>query len=295
MKKKTMIAVFTLAMTMLVSRPAAAEETVVAKIGPREVKAAEIKPYLDDLTPADREAILADKAARERFVRGILVREAVLADAAAAGWDKNPEVVRGAERAKDQYVLESYLLEVSKVAPDYPAEAEVKEAYQAERANLNVPRRLELSQIFIAAGSDKNDAKKEADGLSAQLKAKPGEFGRLAREKSDETSSAARDGKIGWLVEANIAPEIRRAAAELSKGEISPPIEGREGFHILRLDGVREAGPASYEEAAPEIRQALRDRRALLNRESHLQALLQKQPVSVNELALDALSTEAEN
>lgn len=285
-----MITALTIAMAILGSQHAPAEETVVAKIGTREVKAGEIKPFLDDLTDAERGELTKDKAALERFVRGILVREAVLADAAAAGWDKKPEVTRGIERVRDQYLVESYLLEVSKVPADYPSEKELKDTYLAERSNLNLPKRLELSQIFISSAQGKEAAKKKADSLAATLKEKPDEFARLARENSEEAASALQGGKIGWLAEPSIAPDIRKAASALSKGEISPVVEGREGYHILRLEDVREAGPASFEEAEPELRQALRNRRALLNRDAHLAALLEKQPVSVNELALETLA-----
>lgn len=285
-----MITALTVAMAILGSQHAPAEETVVAKIGTREFKAAEIKPYLDDLAAEERGALLQDKAALERFVRGILVRDAVLGDAAAAGWDKKPEVTRGMERVRDQYIVESYLLEVSRVPADYPSDQEVKEAYLAERSNLNLPKRLNLSQIFISSALGKDAAKKKAQSLAVALKDKPEDFGRLARENSDEASSAPRDGKIGWLAETSIALDIRKAASSLSKGEISAVVEGREGYHILRLDDVREAGPASLDEAEPELRQALRNRRALLNRDAHLAALLEKQPVSVNELALETLA-----
>lgn len=293
MKRNNMITALTIAMAIMGSQHAPADDTVVAKIGTREVKAAEIKPYLDDLTAEERGALSRDKAALERFVRGILVRDAVLGDAAAAGWDKKPEVTRGIERVRDQYLVESYLLEVSKVPADYPSEKELKDTYLAERSNLNLPKRLELSQIFISSVEGKDAAKKKADNLAASLKETPADFGRLARENSDEAESAPRDGKIGWLAEQSIAPDIRKTASSLSKGEISAVVEGREGYHILRLDDVREAGPASFEEAEPELRQALRNRRALLNREAHLSALLEKQPVSVNELALETLSKNA--
>lgn len=290
MKSNKMITALTIAMAIMGVQQAPADETVVAKIGTREVKAAEIKPYLEDLTDEEREALRQDKTALERFVRGILVREAVLGDASAAGWDKKPEVTRGIERVRDQYLVESYLLEVSEVPADYPSEKELKDTYLAERANLNLPKRLELSQIFVSSAQGKEAAKKKAENLAASLEKNPADFGRLARENSDEAATAPQDGKIGWLAEPSIAPDIRKAASALSKGEISPVVEGRGGYHILRLDDVREAGTASFEEAEPELRQALRNRRALLNRDAHLAALLEKQPVSVNELALETLA-----
>jgi peptidylprolyl isomerase len=269
--------------------PLQADDAVVAKIGAREVTAAEIRPYLDGLTAADRTALTADKAALTRFVRSILVNRSVLQDAVEAGWDKKPQTVAGLARLRDQYLVESYLAEVGKVPDDYPSDEEVQKVYAAEKESLQLPRRYRVSQIFIADDGDKEATRKRAQEIADTLKDEPGEFAALAKRNSNDTASAARGGDLGWLAEAEITPEIRTAVADLSKGEISAPVAGRSGFHILLLQEKREAGPAPLDEVKGELANLLRNQRAALNRETHVSTLLQRQPVSVNELALEAL------
>jgi len=271
------------------SSPLQADDAVVAKIGAREVTAAEIRPYLDGLTAADRTALTADKAALTRFVRSILVNRSVLQDAVEAGWDKKPQTVAGLARLRDQYLVESYLAEVGKVPDDYPSDEEVQKVYAAEKESLQLPRRYRVSQIFIADDGDKDATRKRAQEIADTLKDEPGEFAALAKRNSNDTASAARGGDLGWLAEAEITPEIRTAVAGLSKGEISAPVAGRSGFHILLLQDKREAGPAPLDEVKGELANLLRNQRAALNRETHVSTLLQRQPVSVNELALEAL------
>jgi peptidylprolyl isomerase len=271
------------------SSPLQADDAVVAKIGAREVTAAEIRPYLDGLTAADRTALTADKAALTRFVRSILVNRSVLQDAVEAGWDKKPQTVAGLARLRDQYLVESYLAEVGKVPDDYPSDEEVQKVYAAEKESLQLPRRYRVSQIFIADDGDKEATRKRAQEIADTLKDEPGEFAALAKRNSNDTASAARGGDLGWLAEAEITPEIRTAVAGLSKGEISAPVAGRSGFHILLLQDKREAGPAPLDEVKGELANLLRNQRAALNRETHVSTLLQRQPVSVNELALEAL------
>ena len=269
--------------------PLQADDAVVAKIGAREVTAAEIRPYLDGLTAADRTALTADKAALTRFVRSILVNRSVLQDAVEAGWDKKPQTVAGLARLRDQYLVESYLAEVGKVPDDYPSDEEVQKVYAAEKESLQLPRRYRVSQIFIADDGDKEATRKRAQEIADTLKDEPGEFAALAKRNSNDTASAARGGDLGWLAEAEITPEIRTTVADLSKGEISAPVAGRSGFHILLLQEKREAGPAPLDEVKGELANLLRNQRAALNRETHVSTLLQRQPVSVNELALEAL------
>jgi parvulin-like peptidyl-prolyl isomerase len=285
-----MLTVLTLAMAILGSQPAAADDAVVAKVGTREVKASEISPYLSSLRPAERTALSQNKEELARFVRAILLREAVLAEASSAGWEKKPEVVAALARTRDQFLVESYLAEVSKVPADFPSEEELKKTYEAEQDKLTVPRRYELSQIYIAGQPGDAATKKKADDLAGQLKGRPDDFGRLARENSNEKASASRDGKIGWLPEDQIAPEIRQAVSGLSKGQITAAVAGRDGYHIVRVDDLRPAGPATFDEVRNELAGLLRERRAALNREAHMAALLERQPVSVNEIALDALA-----
>lgn len=288
MKNTTlMIHTLALALALLGSDPAAA--SVVAKIGSREVTAAEVRPYLDALPPADRAALLENKAELGRFVRTILVRQAVLDDATGAGWDKKPETIAGLQRVRDQFVVESYLAEVGKVPDNYPSEEEIKSVYDAEKDRLQVPQRYELSQIFLASDGDAAAARKRAGELAATLRDEPGEFAALAKRNSNDAASASRGGKLGWLTAETITPEIRAVVAKMKKGEISDPVEGRAGFHIVKVDDIRPAGTASYDEVKAELSALLRQRRAELNRESHIAGLLERQPVSVNELALESL------
>jgi peptidylprolyl isomerase len=285
-----MLALLTIAMAALgPGSTLHADDAVVAKIGNREVRASEVRPFLDTLPAADRAALAGDKSALTRFVRSILVNRAVLQDATEAGWDKKPQTVAGLARLRDQYVVESYLAEVGKVPEDYPSDEEVARVYAAEKERLQLPKRYRLSQIFIADEGDKSAARTRAQEIADTLEDEPGEFTAMAKRNSNDTASAARGGGLGWLAEAEITPEIRAAVAGLSKGEISGPVEGRSGYHILLLQDVREAGPAPLDEVKGEIAELLRNQRAVLNRESHVNSLLQRHPVSVNELALEAL------
>jgi len=210
------------------------------------------------LSAADRTALTADKAALTRFVRSILVNRTVLQDATGAGWDKKPQTVAGLERLRDQYIVESYLAEVGKVPDGFPSAEEIEKAYEAEKERLQLPRRYKLAQIFLAQGDNKEAARKKAAELSGTLKDEPGEFAALAKRNSDDAASAGRGGELGWLAAEDITPAIRTAVSGLSKGQISAPVEGRSGFHILMVEDIRPAGPASLDEVKDQLATALR-------------------------------------
>jgi peptidylprolyl isomerase len=285
-----MLPALTLAMAILGTNSLAQpSDTIVAKVGSREVKASEIQPYLAALSPAESKALWANKEDLARFVRSILVRQAILDDAATAGWDKKPQTIEALARLQNQYLVESYLVEVGKVPDSYPSDEEVERAYEAEKERLKLPQRYELSQIFLSSQTNKEEARKKADELSAQLKKEPGQFATLAKQHSEDTASSAEGGKLGTLAVKNIAPEIRKAIASLAKGQISAPIEDASGYHLIRIEEIKEEGTASLAEVRPELIAALRNQRAALNREAYVAALLERSPVSVNELAVESL------
>lgn len=74
------------------------------------------------------------------------------------------------DAAARQIVLRTYLESVSTVPEDYPSDAELQAAYQANKAQLAVPALYRVSQIFIAASAAGGlaEARKRAQELYRQ-------------------------------------------------------------------------------------------------------------------------------
>ncbi|MBN1585483.1 peptidyl-prolyl cis-trans isomerase [Candidatus Uhrbacteria bacterium] len=66
-----------------------------------------------------------------------------------------------------------------------------------------------------------------------------GDFGALASEYSDDTASAANGGDLGWFGRGEMVPEFESAAFSMEPGEVSPPIKTQFGYHIIRVEEVR--------------------------------------------------------
>jgi peptidyl-prolyl cis-trans isomerase SurA len=74
-----------------------------------------------------------------------------------------------------------------------------------------------------------------------------GDFGRIAREYSADSSSAAHDGKLGFLELATLPVEFQDACVGLQPGELSEPFESAYGIHIIRVDDRQSARKISPE------------------------------------------------
>ncbi len=99
------------------------------------------------------------------------------------------------------------------------------------------------------------EAKAKIDDLRKQIVA-GGDFGKLARENSDDSSSAAKDGDFGVIKPNSTYPQpVKTAVFALKAGEISQPIRQPSGFYLLRLDAL-DVQP--YNEVFPQIATDLR-------------------------------------
>ncbi len=261
--------------------------TVIAKVGDTELKAKDLAPYLASLSADDRAALTKNPALLNQVVRSLILQQVLVKEALSANWDKRPEVVEQLERLRKNAIAEDYLVTVAKVPDNYPGDTEVKAAYDARKDQLQLPRQYQLAQIFIA--SDDANAQANLDAVAKALKAANADFAAIAKDKSQEPQSAARGGEIGWLTAAAVQPEIRDRLANASKGAVTEAIRLPDGWHIIKVLDVREPRTATLEEVKPRLVEVLRNERAKSNRDAYLAQLQQKNPVSLNELALSTL------
>jgi len=273
---------------------AADDTATVARVGETDVKADELRALLVGLEPADRTALARDPALLNRTVRAILVQRMVLQEALAKQWDRDPSVVARLERQRQATIVESYLDSVATPPVGYPTDAELKAAYDANRAAFIVPRQFRLAQVFVGApkspNKEENDkAQARLDLVVKKLRQPETDFAAIAKAQSEEPESAARGGEIGWLSESRIQPEIRLRVLGQAKDVVSEPIRLDDGWHIIKILDVKESYTASLADVREQLAVEMRTEHAKLERQNYLTRLVQKSPVSVNELAVSTV------
>lgn len=70
------------------------------------------------------------------------------------------------------------------------------------------------------------------------------DFETLARSNSDDTSSAARGGDLGWVSPGEMVPNFEKTLFSLANGEISEPFRSEFGWHIAQAIERREHNAA---------------------------------------------------
>ena len=122
---------------------------------------------------------------------------------------------------------------------------------------------------FVAANGGKEyrarhilvETEAQANAILASLK-KNGKFEDIAKKQSKDPGSGANGGDLDWAAPGNYVKEFSDAMVALKKGETSAtPVKSQFGFHIIRLDDVREAQLPKLEDVKPQIAQQLQQQR----------------------------------
>ena len=131
------------------------------------------------------------------------------------------------------------------------SDADLKRAYDERRTRFMTPERRDIHQILFP---DAEDAKAAAERI-----AKGESFDQIAADPA----SKGQHADLGLMTKAALIDRaIADAAYALKEGEVSAPVQGRFGTALLRVVKIEPEHVRSFEEVAPELKQALATERA---------------------------------
>jgi parvulin-like peptidyl-prolyl isomerase len=264
---------------------------LIGKAGSIQIDAAQVRALVAALPEPSRVAVAKDLAALEQMVRADLASRAVLAEAKAAGFERRPEAVAELDRIHEQVLSQLWLASQAQVPASYPGEAEVSVAFNQNQAALQTIAQYRLAQIFVSA-PDAADPGKLAQALRKIMDLAPrisvagADFGKLARENSEQAETAAKDGDLGWLAEDQIMPEALSAVRLLKPSQVAGPVKTAQGFHFIKLLEAKPAQPLTLAQSHERLVTALRARRAQELQQQYLATLGNKLSISINQVEL---------
>lgn len=211
----------------------------LARVNGIAIPAARAEQMVRELTGQGR----PDNAQLRQLVRDELVNREIMAQAAAKqGLDKSADVVSQLDNLRQQLLVRAYIQDHFRKNPI--ADAEVRAEYDKIRKELG-EREFKARHILVK-GED------EARAIITRLKS-GAKFEELAKQ-SEDPGSKNNGGDLDWARPANYVPEFARALSALKKGETTDaPVKTQFGFHVIRLDDVREAKLPSIDEARPQL------------------------------------------
>ena len=91
-----------------------------------------------------------------------------------------------------------------------------------------------ITRIPEVSESEKEALKERLTGYRNRI-LKGENFSTFARLYSEDPGSASKGGELGFVNRGELYPEFEQVAFDLKPGEISPIVETKAGFHIIRM------------------------------------------------------------
>jgi peptidyl-prolyl cis-trans isomerase C len=191
---------------------------------------------------------MPDNDRTRAMVREELVnREVLQQEAQRAGFAKKSEVQTQVEMARQEIIVGAFLRDWVRRHP--VSEDEVQKEYEKARAAAGA-KEYKARHILV-------ESEDQAKAIIADLK-KGAKFEELAAQNSKDPGSKDRGGDLDWNVPAAFDKAFSEAMVKLDKGQVTEaPVHTRFGFHVIRLDDVRDMRFPALAEVKPRIQQQL--------------------------------------
>jgi len=163
-------------------------------------------------------------------------------EAEARGLDRQPDVRRQLENARERVLANSIYEEIDQHATDPHA---IERLYQENATRLGQGAEIHIRHIQFATREAADAAKRRLDAGER--------FEALAFELSTDRDSAADGGDMGFQAVSDLAPAIREAATNANIGTLLGPIQVDNTWHLVRVEDRRERGVPSLETLRPRI------------------------------------------
>ena len=189
------------------------EGPVLAEVGETRIHAAQLRRFEEHLAESLRSKEAGIKG-RQQHLQALIDKEILIREAAARGWDRDPDMRRKLKREwTERLINEFFAREVN--AKVEVEEQEIRDHYLKTGRNR-----------AIIGGKIEVESREEAEEIVRLLQG-GADFGELARQHSTHRPTAERGGRFtGHPATKDQMPEpiMREKVFPLAKGQISEPI-----------------------------------------------------------------------
>ncbi|MDO4356901.1 MAG: peptidylprolyl isomerase [Clostridia bacterium] len=128
-------------------------------------------------------------------------------------------------------------------------EEEIRAFYDANPDQFAGQKQVTASHILV-------EDRAQAEELLKKIQSGELAFEDAARQFST-CPSAANGGSLGEFGRGQMVPEFDEACFSMEPGELRGPVQTQFGYHLIRLDGVKDGQPVPFDQAREAIREHL--------------------------------------
>ena len=187
---------------------------------------------------------------REMIRDELINREVLMQEADRRGVSNTPEIKSQVEIARQSIVIRALVQDFLKKNPI--ADKEIQAEYDKFKAQTG-DKEYHARHILV-------DGEDEAKAIIAKLKG-GAKFEELAKQSKDP-GSAGNGGDLDWAPPGAFVKPFSDAMVALKKGETTPtPVKTQYGYHVIKLEDVRDAKIPALEEVKPQIVESLQQQK----------------------------------
>ena len=181
----------------------------------------------------------------------VIAREIFMQEADKQGLAQSDDFRNQMELARQSILIRELFSEFQKKNP--VTEAEMKAEYDKFVA-ANSGKEYKARHILV-------EKEAEAKAIIARLK-RGAKFEDIAKKQSKDPGSGAKGGDLDWAPAGNYVAEFSTALTALTKGKMTEtPVKSQFGYHVIRLDDVRDAQLPKLEDVKPQVSQQLQQQK----------------------------------
>lgn len=244
---------------------------VVAVVGARKLTYRAVLQEVVQLTRGRAGSHLSGPAVKLDFAWAIVDRMLLEDAAMARGFGDDAVAKAAGRRAARSAIVWAYAQRL-RMGVKKPTDGEAKSWYQEHVADFKRGERRVCAHLLVKSKAQAQALKKRLDAGES--------WEDLVQQYSLDAASAAAGGVVGELDEKQLAalgqagePALAKGWKGLKPGKVSGPVKSRSGWHLLRVNGVKPADTATFEEVKAAVvkrmmvergNQAVRDKMAAL-------------------------------
>lgn len=210
-------------------------EDVVAVIGTKQITKKEFNEKYKAVTSKS-----FNPPSKDLFLEDLVRYEVGVMEAEKRNLNEDPIVQ---ERVRQVIYIDLIEKEIGKKVDELKISEKEMQSYYAKNPEIRTSHIL-VEVKENARSSEKDAAKKRATEIYSEVKSSKKPFEQLVKLYSDDVISKKTGGDIGWHSSTTILPEYYAAALKLNTNQLSPLVETKFGFHIIKLVGKK-----SYKDA----------------------------------------------
>ncbi|MBA3397798.1 MAG: peptidylprolyl isomerase [Deltaproteobacteria bacterium] len=143
-------------------------------------------------------------------------------------------------------------------------EEDVRARYDEMQRRSQSVSAVSLSHILFKLPENPTEqqlAEAKEKAAKAIARAKGGEaFDKVAAEVSEDDSTKATGGQLGWFQRGSVQPEWEQIVFSMEKGDVRGPVTGPQGLHVFQVTEVKNNQMKPFAEMKEQIMRELRRR-----------------------------------